>query len=348
MSKIALVTDTHAGCRNSRKEFADHQQRFFENVFFPTLRKHDVRHILHLGDMFDKPEYINISALNRFRQYFINPLIADDYSLTVICGNHDAHKKSTNRINTPLEILPTTATVIWDRPEIVNIENVRFGLVPWMNKENVDSCLQFIEGQSSHVDVLVGHFEIAGFPFHRGGMVSEHGLNSEMFWKYPAVWSGHYHTKSQKGNILYLGTSMQFTWNDYDDQKGFHLFDTETKELEYIPNPDKMFFRLDYHDSPITVTENIEDRCVRLVVYKKENTVAFQKTLAAIRELNPMELQVVDKTTVDPSGATVEDADIKTTTQVFHEYVDATSGLDDGKKAGIKLILSEAYMEVSR
>ena len=30
---------------------------------------------------------------------------------------------------------------------------------------------------------------------------------------------------------------MQFTWSDYGDEKYFHIFDTETREMKPIHNP---------------------------------------------------------------------------------------------------------------
>jgi DNA repair exonuclease SbcCD nuclease subunit len=52
------------------------------------------------------------------------------------------------------------------------------------------------------------------------------------FLKFELVMSGHFHTKSQKGNITYLGNTYQMYWNDYADQRGFHIFDTDTLKLE--------------------------------------------------------------------------------------------------------------------
>ena len=45
------------------------------------------------------------------------------------------------------------------------------------------------------------------------------------------VLSGHFHQKSEFANIRYLGSQMQFTWSDYGDNKYFHIFDTDTQEI---------------------------------------------------------------------------------------------------------------------
>ena len=38
------------------------------------------------------------------------------------------------------------------------------------------------------------------------------------------------------GNVTYLGNPYQLYWNDEGDTRGFHIFDTETLETEFIEN----------------------------------------------------------------------------------------------------------------
>ena len=37
--KIAVVNDTHWGVRNDNRALADYQKKFWEEVFFPHLKK---------------------------------------------------------------------------------------------------------------------------------------------------------------------------------------------------------------------------------------------------------------------------------------------------------------------
>ena len=39
------------------------------------------------------------------------------------------------------------------------------------------------------------------------------------------------------------------TWSDYGQTKYFHIFDTETREIEAIPNPYTIFEKLMYNDT---------------------------------------------------------------------------------------------------
>ena len=47
--KIALLNDTHCGVRGDMIEMSNYQGRFYNEVFFPYLDEHDIKHIIHLG-----------------------------------------------------------------------------------------------------------------------------------------------------------------------------------------------------------------------------------------------------------------------------------------------------------
>ena len=93
----------------------------------------------------------------------------------------------------------------------------------------------------------MGHFEIAGFHTYRGAH-SEEGLDRKIFKKFDMVFSGHYHHRSHSDNIHYLGNPYELTWQDYGDTRGFHIFDIDNYDLEFIPNPFVMFHRITYDD----------------------------------------------------------------------------------------------------
>ena len=86
----------------------------------------------------------------------------------------------------------------------------------------------------------MGHLELNGFEAHRG-YIMDHGDSTAPYRQFEKVFSGHYHRKSTRGNISYLGNPYQIYWNDYRDRRGFHIFDTETLELEYIQNPYEIY-----------------------------------------------------------------------------------------------------------
>ena len=57
------------------------------------------------------------------------------------------------------------------------------------------------------------------------GIQNTHGMDHKLFKKFEMVLSGHYHVASQKDNIKYLGSQMEFFWNGAGDKKYFHVLD---------------------------------------------------------------------------------------------------------------------------
>ena len=84
---------------------------------------------------------------------------------------------------------------------------------------------------------MYNHLEINGFQMSKNMSVYRNGREKEFFRKFDTVMSGHFHHKSDDGQIYYLGTPYEIYWNDFEDPKGFHIYDTETKTLERIVNP---------------------------------------------------------------------------------------------------------------
>ena len=99
--KIAILNDTHAGVRGDMVAMSDYQGRFYKEIFFPYLIENDIKHIIHLGDYFDRRKYINFSSLKANREHFIKPMLEAGISMDLIIGNHDTYYKNTNEVNSP-------------------------------------------------------------------------------------------------------------------------------------------------------------------------------------------------------------------------------------------------------
>ena len=72
--KIALITDQHFGARNDSTIFLDFYQKFYEETFFPRIKKENVSAVLILGDTFDRRKYLNFYTLKRAKEMFFDPL----------------------------------------------------------------------------------------------------------------------------------------------------------------------------------------------------------------------------------------------------------------------------------
>lgn len=245
--KVALITDTHFGVRSGNQAFLDNQRIFYEEVFFPKLIEENIKVVLHLGDIFDQRKQINFEVFDQTKKMFFDKLKENDIKMWAVAGNHDVYYKNTNRIN-GLDLLLKeyeNIEVFTKYPKKLKFGKTEFLMVPWITDDNRKECLDEIN--TSDADVVLGHFDIQGFQMRRGTL-SDHGLDKNIFKKYVAVYSGHYHHGNGSGNIEYLGAPSEYDWSDSDCDRGFHIFDCTSQTKEFIINPNVMHIDLEYTD----------------------------------------------------------------------------------------------------
>jgi DNA repair exonuclease SbcCD nuclease subunit len=280
--KIALITDTHFGARNDNPAYANYFFKFYNNVFFPYLKEHNIKTCIHLGDIVDRRKFINFKTSHDFRHNFMKRLWEEKIDTHIIIGNHDTYYKNTNEVNAVDELLTTYDGInepfIYSDPKVVEIGGMRMLFIPWVNSTNEEKTKMMLEQESA--DIVLGHLEIKGFEMHNN-MKSVTGLEKRLFRRFEKVLSGHFHKKSDDGQIYYLGCPYEFMWNDYNCQKGFHILDTETRELERIVNPYTIHEKIYYNDEENDYKDfdygKYEDKFIKLIVEKKKDYYLFDK-----------------------------------------------------------------------
>lgn len=324
--KIAFLNDTHCGVRNSSDIFLDNAEKFYDEVFFPYLLENDIKHIVHLGDYYDNRKFINFRALNRNRKMFLAKLREHSITMDIILGNHDTYYKNTNDLNSLKELLGhymNEVTIIHE-PTTMNYDGLDFALVPWINPENYEASIKFIE--ETPAKYLGGHFDIIGFEMIKGTM-STHGLDPSVFERFQGVYSGHYHVKSSNGNIHYLGSQMEFFWNDAHNNKYFHVFDTDTQGLTPVHNPHTLFHRIYYDDTKQNYLEydfkQIENKFVKIVVINKKDLFTFDRFVDKIQTCKIFELKIQENFS-EFVGDNVDDAEVllEDTKTLLNSYID--------------------------
>ena len=340
----------HIGMRNDSSRFHDYYEKFYTNVFFPYLEEHNINLVIQLGDLFDRRKYINFLSLSRSKKYFFDVLKERNIQFHTLLGNHDIFWKESVQVNSTGLVLGEYDNVhLYDKPMTLDAGAVMIDMIPWICDENKDEVFKFIDESNS--DICAGHFEIAGFAMYRG-MEAHDGVASDKFKNYHTVLSGHYHTRSQKGNITYVGTPGEITWQDFNDPRGFHVFDDQTMTMEFIENPYKMFARIVYDDSePLDVSkpqinpEDYKDKFVKLVVVQKNDFYKFDLLLNSLYNAGVYELKIVEDFSEFEQGEVDESINLEDTLDVLSNYIDSVE--TDADKEKIKKFMRELYVEAS-
>ena len=351
--RIAFLSDTHCGARNSSDIFMDYQEKFYRDVFFPYLIENNITQILHLGDYYDNRKTINFKALNHNRKVFLEKL--RDYGITmdIIPGNHDCYYKNTNELNALKELQGhyMNEVNLIEEPRVVDYDGLNIALIPWINPENTVSIMEFLK--TCNADILGGHLELTGFDMYKG-MPCMDGMSPSIFNRFETVLTGHFHSKSQQGNINYLGAQMEFYSNDCGDNKYFHILDTETRELLPVRNPITIFEKI-YYDAESGENYKFKDlsyldnKFVKVIVVNRGDTYEFEKFIDRVQQQKVHELKIADDFK-EFLGSNVEgDIDVEDTQTLVFDYIDiVNTDLDkDRIKKEISILMIEAQtMEV--
>lgn len=349
--KVAIITDQHFGARNDSPNFLDFYQKFYDNVFFPKLDELGIDTVLILGDTFDRRKYVNFYTLKKTKEIFFDKLFDKKIRVEMLAGNHDTYFKNTNDVNSVDLLLREYNNVnVIDSPRTISVDGVPILMMPWICPENYQESMDNIK--ETNAEICMGHFEIEGFAMYRG-MESHEGLPINTFDKFDLVFSGHYHHKSSSGSIHYLGNPYELTWSDYNDQRGFHIFDLSTRELEFVKNPYSIFYKITYDDKVESITEIsskdlslYKDTYVKVVVVNKSNPYLFDLFMSNLYKVNPIDVSIIDDNLEHMNSELTEDivSEAEDTLTILNKYVDSVKpdDIDSGK---LKNILKELYVE---
>lgn len=348
--KICVLGDTHFGMRGDSLDFHKYIEKFYTNTFFPYLKENGITTVLQLGDLFDRRKFINFNSLYLSRQYFFDKLAENNITFITFLGNHDVAFKNTLQVNSSKLLLDGYDNItVLDTFTTMQFGGIDIDLVPWICDDNQEEIYQKIKDSKSQI--IFGHFEIAGFEMDRGTVCHE-GIDKSIFNKYDIVLSGHFHHRSDDGHIYYVGTPNEMTWADYNDPRGFVIFDTHTREQEFIKNPYKMFYKLNYKDDLEHFAEGYKsldysfyEGCyVKVVVINKMNPFLFDFVIDNLYKAGAADISIVEDFT-DTSIVTDDELvdQAEDTVTILSKYIDNLTLTVDNDK--LKNLMRELYVE---
>jgi len=289
MSKICILGDLHFGVPTYNYLLDSILSDYLLHVFFPFLKVRGVTDIIQLGDIFESRKAVGTIAGNNYVEAFLKPIDDLDISLYQILGNHDCFYNQTASLNSPNMFFRlvdsfTNKFHLISKPETHIIDGLEFYMIPWGNFSS-----EIIEARSEYV---CGHFEILDFEY-RKDIRATRGYTQTNFQNYIRVFSGHFHKQQEKENIIYPGSLIPLNFGEVDYEHGFYLLDTETENLEWIPNTTNIFTKLSYNPTEeIPRKELIENKVVKIIATNVKDQIKFEQWKSQIETMNPIEVKV--------------------------------------------------------
>ena len=339
--KVAIITDTHFGVRKGSQVFHDYFERFYVDTFYPELERRGIDTCLHLGDVFDVRKGIDYWSLDWAKRVFFSELRRRGIDTHLIFGNHDSFYKTSLKLNAlQLNLGEYENLSIYSQPETVKIKGKEIFMVPWLCEDNADLFVDRLK--KSAAKYCMGHLELAGF-YANQDYQCQHGTDPKVFNKFDRVFSGHFHKKSSTGNVTYLGNAYQLYWNDVNEVRGFHIFDLDTGELEFIPNPNVMFHKIFYDESKKQLfnPNKFKDSYIKIIVENKSTPGKLASLVDKLYQVGIHDIKIIEQLSLEiDDDVEVEGEDTLTT---LTNYVMAMDDTND--KESLIQIFKSLYVE---
>ena len=213
--KVACFTDIHFGLRNnSRQHNTDCEE--FVLWFIKEAKKAKCETCIFLGDWHHHRASINVSTMN-YTMSNLEFLSKAFTNVFVITGNHDLFYRDKREINS------VAFGSLYDNIHIVNsiFTEGDVSIIPWLVQD------EWKEMPGIKSRYIFGHFELGGFQMNQliampdtGGLQKTHFKNQEF------VFSGHFHSRQQQKNVIYMGNTFPHNYSDtWQDDRGMMILE---------------------------------------------------------------------------------------------------------------------------
>jgi len=200
--KLWVINNTKFGYKNNSKEWLKNMVDYFDNQFIPFIKKNAKPgdKIIHLGNILNTTETVNISTLLTVRDLFIR--ISQIIPVHLVDGYNEKNGVSKLFING----LPP---LVHNINNVENLYNVKF--IPNKNP------LEYITSDDRIVFI-------------------NNRIDTELLKKFPDILflCGYSDDRKEDVNVIQVGSPYQL--DKTNSHKGFYVVDVETKKYKFIKN----------------------------------------------------------------------------------------------------------------
>jgi len=248
-------------------------------------KREQLDRLICAGDLFHRGVRVETAVFNSVARC----LEATSCPITLVAGNHDyADREGKESLIYALQgFVDETAIEVRSRGNIL--------LVAYTEDRDAlqVEISNFIASTYPRPKILIGHLAVEGAVHGRFEFQPPSEIKIGVFKDFDFVFLGHYHKRQWlASNVMYVGSLVSLDFSDSGETKGLTIFDTETREVSFVPIestgflvldmdkdieeqlvcfPDKRIVRVDY-------TGELDEEGLRRNLYKRGAVkVVFQR-----------------------------------------------------------------------
>lgn len=271
MKQTLNITDLHFGNKNNSVKHNNDLLEFAEWIVDSKEFK-KITELRVLGDVFHHRDKLDVDTINKSMEFF--EFLSKRFNISMVIGNHDMYYRDRRDVHS-LKIFTPYAEVI-DYQKVIGDEL----LTSWLITEEEYADL-VARTKKDKIKRVSGHFEFSTFAMN-DHYVMEHGQTHRELQHVDHVFTGHYHKRQEKDNVVYVGTPMPFDFNDSNDTKrGLMVTDDDGykfhdyNKVKVISVPYKEFIQSTYGSTSdttirVVIDESIDEKVMDQIKEKME------------------------------------------------------------------------------
>jgi len=313
--KIVFVADVHIGaskeCGNYNSTFGMHSRELDflhsldQAIDFAIDKDNEVDLFIALGDIFQNKQ--PTPTQNREYAKRIRRLSEAGVDTIILKGNHDTYvAEELGHTSSAIKELQIPHITVVDEPELLHYDDVAIVAMPYIHQgrdgrkkiEDVvtyyTETVEMLKSQSGKKrNICIAHQSVDKLKLSSEqekdlSMFSEAVIPLEVFDDFDITFLGHIHKHQgvqKKPPIVYCGSIDRVDFGEADEEKGFMLYDTNTKKANFIKIDIREFanLKVDVSKNNKDISERIikhlqsldlKDKIVKLTIKVKDSDIA--------------------------------------------------------------------------
>lgn len=247
MSKVLIFSDVHChphgiNAGKSYRKLEDCLKAL--DWVFETARSRNIKNILFGGDLFHDRQKIDVYTYQAvFKAFAHNLITVDSPTVHLLLGNHDLWKYEKTDVTSVYPLSQLQKIKMISEPSTTDIDGYQVSWLPYTHDPEKDILTIKNDAKKK---ILIGHVAIDGAFLNSMGSVSdvhvEHDgemkkVAVDIFDDWDHVFLGHYHGAQRlSSTVEYIGSPLQLSRGERDQEKHIIEFDMATGKKEYIVN----------------------------------------------------------------------------------------------------------------
>ena len=222
-NKLAFFTDIHYGMRNNARQHNEDCSDFVE-WFIQEAKAKGCETCIFGGDWHHNRASLNISTM-KYSIDGLRKLSKAFDKVYMIKGNHDLFYRESREISS-IEFAKEFDNIIIVEDTMIEGD---VALVSWLVGD------EWKKVPKIKAKYMFGHYELPTFKLNAMVEMPDHGgLKMDMFKNQDYVFTGHFHKRQVKGNVIYTGNAFPHNFSDaWDDDRGWMFLEWD-KEPEFF------------------------------------------------------------------------------------------------------------------